>query len=560
MPIKSKIQASEKPIDKIFSNDYSFEIPFYQRSYSWKIDQVEALLDDLIYFAFQEDNFDNLRPYFLGSIVLIKEDGPSAKVIDGQQRLITLTILFSALRELLPKLKVYITKRIYEEGDPLARTEDKFRLSVRERDMEFFSKYIQLPEGFSELPLEESLSDSQDNMRTNALYLKQRLEKDYTEDNLRLLAQYIVQKCYLVVVSTSDEDSAFRIFSVLNDRGLQLSNADILKAEIIGEIPKAEQEIYSKKWEELEEELGIDRFKYLFGHIRMIDRKAKAKDTILKEIRDNIKPKDRPKEFIDKELIPYARAFDDIKRTSFESATNAEMINHYLELLNRLDNEDWIPPAILFLSKWGNIDTEKVVYHLTKLERLAFGLYVMRININGRIERYGKILSAIESNDFEELKSSLKFKKREIREIKEALAGRIYGTQFAKYLLLRLDEDLSEGEANYNLPIISIEHVLPQNPDESSEWMQLFSDGEEREELTNNLGNLVLLSRRKNAKAQNYDFERKKSRYFTGDSISSFVLTTEVLKYPQWTPEVIRNRQNQLLERCKNMWNLGDDD
>lgn len=560
MPLKSRIQASEQPIDKVFSNEYSFEIPNYQRPYSWKTDQVGALIGDIDYFAFQDDDFDELKPYFLGSIVLIKGDDPSAKVVDGQQRLATLTILFSVLRELLPDLKAHITKRIYEEGDPLARTKNKFRLSVRERDRDFFNKYIQLDGGLANLTTEESLTDSQDNIRNNAIYLRQELQEKYNKDKLRRLAQYIVQKCYLVVVSTSDEESAYRIFSVLNDRGMQLSHADILKAEIIGEMPETEQEVYTKKWEDIEQNLGIDQFKDLFAHIRMIHRKVKAKDSILKEIRDNLNPKEKPKEFIDKELIPYAKAFDEIKNTSFESTSNAEKINSHLGWLNQIDNEDWIPPAISFLAKWGNRDAKKVKRFLKRLERLAFGLYVMRVNINGRIERYGQILSAIEKDDLEAVKSSLKLEKSEKQSIRDALSGNVYGMQFTKYLLLRLDADLSEGEARYNYPIISIEHVLPQNPDGDSEWIELFPDEEEREKLTQCLGNLVLLSRRKNSKAQNYEFERKKSSYFVRDGVSPFALTTDVLNHDQWTPEVIRKRQNDLLERCKNIWKLGDDD
>lgn len=563
MSLKSKIEASEKVIDKVFSNDYSFEIPNYQRPYSWKEDQVIALLDDLSHFAFQKEKLEDSKPYFLGSIVLIKGDGTDAKVVDGQQRLITLTILFAIVRELLPELKKHITKRIYEEGDPLARTENKFRLSVRERDRDFFNTYIQMEDGIAKLSTEESLPDSQNNIRTNALCLKQKL-KEYSKDNLRHLVEYLVQKCYLVIVSTSDEESAYRIFSVLNDRGLQLTHADILKAEIIGEMANSEQDSYTKKWEDIEEELGIDQFKDLFAHIRMINRKVKANDSILKEIRDYVKPKENPSDFINNVLIPYARAFDDIKKASFESATNAELINHYLQWLNKLDNEDWIPPAIYFMSRWGNNDTKKVVDFLERLERMAFGLYVLRIGINGRIERYGKVLYAIENDDDDDdiftSEHVLSLTKEECQDIRAALASKVYGAQFTKYLLLRLDADLAEGEASYNYPIISIEHVLPQNPDGESKWIELFQDEAEREEYTHCLGNLVLLSRRKNSKAQNYEFDKKISSYFKNDGVSSFALTTDVLNYDQWTPEIIQKRQNELLGRCDNIWKLGSND
>jgi uncharacterized protein with ParB-like and HNH nuclease domain len=134
MPQRSIIQAGEQPIAKVFSSDYSFVIPNYQRPYSWKTDQVGDLLDDLTYFAFQEGDFEDLKPYFLGSIVLIKGDAPAAKVVDGQQRLTTLTILFAVLREQLPDLKGDITELIYERGSQLKGRPNRVRLSLRERD------------------------------------------------------------------------------------------------------------------------------------------------------------------------------------------------------------------------------------------------------------------------------------------------------------------------------------------------------------------------------------------------------------------------------------------
>jgi len=555
---KATIHGSEQPIVKIFSSDYSFTIPNYQRPYSWSVDQAGQLLDDLAFFAFQEYEYDDLKPYFLGSVVLIKdENNPSAQVVDGQQRLTTLTLLLAVLRELLPSLKSYITEVIYEKGNPVKGTKDRFRLQLRDRDQDFFNKYVQQEGGLAKIPEEASLPDSQANIRRNANHLKGMLAK-YTSEQLELLVKYAVQKTYLVVVSSSDEESAYRIFSVLNDRGLQLSHSDILKAEIIGAISRSEQDIYTKKWEDIEQELGIEKFKELFVHIRMISRKVKARDSILKEIRENLKPKDHPKEFIDQILIPYGNAFQDVKDKMFESVSeeNNKVINQYLIWLNRFDNDDWIPPAISFLTKWGQKDTAKVAEFLKGLERLAFGLYVMGIGINGRIERYGKVLSGIE-NEKEIISADfgLTLTKEECDQIVNILSGDIYGQKFDNYLLLRLDSFLSHGEATYNYPIISIEHVLPQTPEKDSQWASNFDDMA-RKELTHCLGNLVLLSRRKNSASQNYDFDIKKTRYFMKDGVSPFALTTDVINRPSWTPDVIRDRRNQLVGNCKTIWML----
>ncbi len=89
-----KIQATEYSISKVFSNDFVFTIPLYQRPYAWTTEQAGELLEDLI-TALGDGNktIDEINPYFLGSIVLIKGDKPDAQVVDGQQRLTTLTIL-----------------------------------------------------------------------------------------------------------------------------------------------------------------------------------------------------------------------------------------------------------------------------------------------------------------------------------------------------------------------------------------------------------------------------------------------------------------------------------
>lgn len=574
---ESILQASEKSIYKIFSRDYYFEIPYYQRPYSWGSDQVEELIDDLSHFAFQNDKFDDLKPYFLGSIVLIKQDKdkPAAKVVDGQQRLTTITIILSVLRDMLSDFRDSITKLLYEKSDPLIGSDNKLRLTVRSQDVDFFNQYINIEGGISKIPTDGNLSDSQKKFRNNAFSIRKMfdgIKEDYGEEHLKLFAKYLIQKCYLVVVSTSDQESAYRIFSVLNDRGMQLSHADILKAEIIGKIENKDklQEQYSKKWEDLEEQLGVENFKNLFAHLRMIRLKTKPQETILEEVRDYVDSayisSEMPKSltcFIDEELEPYAIAFDDIKNMSFESDSNSEKINQYLKWLNLLDNENWIPPVISFLAKWRAKDsrdrtTQEIVKFLKNLERVAFYLYVNRVNINGRIQRYKPILNSIENNDrFDAQDSSLYLNNDECKSIIYALSGDVYGSQFAKYALLRLDDSLSEDGAHYDHPIISIEHVLPQNPKADSNWTTHFPDENERESLTHCLGNLVLLSRRKNAMAQNYDFDKKKMKYFgTKDGVSTFAITTTVLKRKIWTPEVIHEIQNERLEQCKGIWQL----
>ena len=557
---KITIHGESYPISKIFSDEFVFKIPLYQRPYAWTTENAGALLEDLL--TFREDNAgngDDINPYFLGSIVLIKDYSPEALVVDGQQRLVTLTILLSALRHLTPRYANDITPFIYEKGSEIKGTSNRYRLTLREKDADFLKEYVQDEGGIEKLKnLDiEKLSDSKRNIAENTLHFINKLEK-LSEDQLLSLTQLVIRHCVIVGVSTPDFDSAYRIFSILNDRGLDLSITDIIKADVVGNIPLDEQDLYTEKWEDLEEALGRDIFRDLFAHIRMIHRKTKPKDTILKEIRQYIDPSNDPKIFIDNILIPYANAFDVIKNPSYQNYKSAGDVNSLLTCLNRIDNVDWIPPAILYYSK-NKYESGMLFDFFTDLERLAASLMILRANINQRLDRYGRLLTFIDSgDDLNQSNSPLQLTAQERSEILNVLNDNIYLIKnVPRYVLLRLDAVLSDGKASYEYPFITVEHVLPQNPSGSSYWTNNFTAKEDREEFVHKLGNLVLLSRRKNSQARNYDFNKKKRQYFTTDKgISPFVLTTQVLQEKEWTPEVIEKRQEYLIEILSELWRL----
>ncbi len=135
------LTAHEQPISKIFSDDYVFRIPSYQRPYAWTTEQAGELFDDLVESIDKDDgDVSDTSPYFLGSIVLIKQDAtPDADVVDGQQRLTTLTLLLAAIRATVaPASASYLTTLLYERGNPITGTQDRFRLTLRPRDSDFF--------------------------------------------------------------------------------------------------------------------------------------------------------------------------------------------------------------------------------------------------------------------------------------------------------------------------------------------------------------------------------------------------------------------------------------
>ena len=133
----AKITATEQNLAEVFGDHYSFDIPLYQRPYAWTDEQVGVLLDDLT----DAMRRDSEGPYFLGSIVLIKSDGnPKSEVVDGQQRLTTLTMLLCVLRDISSNdaLDVFIR----QSGNQFKGAKDSFRLTASQRDRSFFEENI----------------------------------------------------------------------------------------------------------------------------------------------------------------------------------------------------------------------------------------------------------------------------------------------------------------------------------------------------------------------------------------------------------------------------------
>lgn len=364
-----------------------------------------------------------------------------------------------------------------------------------------------------------------------------------------------------MVVSTPDLSSAYRIFSILNDRGLDLSSADILKADIIGQIPEDAQQTYTTRWEDTEELLGREAFDDLLGHIRTIYRQsARMRETMLDEFRRHvIGVVGNSQRLIDDLVVPLGRAYDVILRASYHHADGADRVNEPLRWLNRVDHSDWMAPAILYLSRHHN-HPERLARFFNELERLAASLMIRRQYAHRRIPRYARLLAAIERGDDLSISTSpIQLSPEERDATISALSGDFYlmSSRPRQYVLLRLDSSLAGTEAIYNRRTITVEHVLPRNPGEDSEWMRKFPTLEERAMHVHRLGNLVLLSGMKNANASNYDFARKKQVYFAArNGVSPFALTTQVLQEEEWAPAVIERRQQALIDHLRQIWRL----
>jgi hypothetical protein len=558
---RQPLKAAEIPLGKLFSNDFDFVIPEYQRPYTWGTDETMQLLSDL-QSALERDTDE---PYFLGSVVLVKEEGDTkSEVIDGQQRLTTLSLILGVLRDLVDNpnmsraIHEFLEKPAVEWDDDQPATP---RLALRPRDKRFFNEYVQTVDGTAQLvDISNNVTetDSQRAIRDNAKALRAELE-GWDQEQLKALFKMMGARTFMVTVSTPDLNSAYRIFSVMNSRGMPLAPPDIFKSQVIGAIPDSDKQHYADLWEKLEEDLGRDEFANLFLYIRAVSSQTRAVRSLLTEFPEQVLNKyllaDDGKGFIKEVLEPYARADVRLNSADFAGADWAG-VNAWLKRLGQLDNDDWRPVALWALKHHGD-DPVFLEAFLQKLERLAASMLLRRLYATPRAQRYMELLSqlvegtGIDSPAFE-------LSDREKEESIHTLDGELYTyTRIRKYVLLRLDSALANDPgASYDHNLITVEHVLPQTPSEGSDWLQDFTE-DEREYWTHRLGNLLLLNRRKNSQAQNYDFEKKKEAYFTSNSgVAVFALTTQVLQEPVWTPEVIERRQADLKALLIKEWQL----
>jgi uncharacterized protein with ParB-like and HNH nuclease domain len=562
-----KIFGGDFKVSDIFSKKFDFFIPGYQRPYAWTDEEAGQLFDDLSGFFASAEGIRE-EPYFLGSIVLIKqEECAHSQVIDGQQRITTLTILLSVLASKLDiKNQESLFSYLCEPGNKFEKILPKPRLTLRDKDREFFFKYIQNMGKIEDLiTLDEAkLSESQKNIKNNARCFVQRIS-DFSAEQSFKFASAIITQCYLVVVSTPTTTSAYRIFSVLNNRGLELLPTDIIKAEIIGNVPEkgdkdgTSRDDYTTKWENKEDTLGRTAFNELFTHIRSIYKKDKQQKTLMEEFKSHVLSVEKdPMVFIDNVLIPFADAFDLIKKAAYKSTENAADINNSIKWLLRIDNVDWMPSAILF-TKLHAEESKLMANFFKSLERLTASLFIRRYNINDRIKYFGELTKAVETGqDLWAAGSPLQLTDQDKKDTIDVLSSDIYSMKKTRvYIMLRLDSWLSESAAEYDHEILSIEHVLPQTVEPGSEWDLKWPDSTRRAAWVNKLGNLILLSRYINSSAQNYDFKKKKGKYFTSkEGVSSFAITTGVLAESEWTEAIISKRQTDLIAKLKEGWEL----
>ena len=547
--MNSEIKAEKKEIKSLFS-DFWFVIPEYQRSYVWDTDNIQDLLDDL-WFAYKNKPNDE---YFLGSLVLKKTEEKEFneyEVLDGQQRLTTFFLLMAVLKDISKNktLKKTFQERVYQEKNEFDYIPERVRIVYKIRDNveNFIKEYILVDEGTLNLEIEKYIESNNTSIShmANAIKEMKSFFSDKDDQDIENFCKFLGGKLVFIYVSTESKEDAFRMFTILNNRGIPLTSADILKSMNIGEVPNEEKNKYAEKWEEIEGYLGKD-FNRFLSLIRTILVKEKANLNLLDEFEKNIYDKELLRK--GKDTIDLIESYTDIyNKTILEPKLTSYEYNKIAIMNIGLPSSDWIPPVLFFAKKFGY---DKLPDFLKKLEFKFTSDWLSQYSSTERIKNMNEILKEIEKEGqtVDGLLNNDELFKINKDNLENALnRNDFYRKKYARYILLKYEFLKSSNTALIsNYKNISIEHILPQNPNENSQWRNDFTK-DEIEDLKHNLGNLILINGKKNASLGNLDFAEKKEKYFK-ERIDIFPSGKIFLQQSEWKPQSIKNRQEEVIK------------
>lgn len=552
---KGLIEANKGILKKIFSEEFWFIVPQYQRPYVWQEENIQELIDD-IYYAFE--NKQNSE-YFLGALVLkrtTEKEFREYEILDGQQRLTTLCMMMAVIRDLIkkPQYKYTLSQMIYQEENELLKVPSRNRIKYNTRDKvkDFVKDYIIANGSTRKRDLVNYHEDTNISVSNMAKAISTMHTIFENKENLEAFAVFLLNNVLFIYVSTDNTEDAFRLFTILNDRGIPLSNADILKSINIGEIGEEDLDEYSKHWEYLEEKYhkGFDRF---LSFVRTILLKNKPSSNLLDEYEKNIYQKNilkKGKNTIDF-LIELDGIYDKIIDLNDENLSN-EYKNLVTIMKLGLHSDEWIPTVLSYFLKFEYYNLDEFI---KKLEYKFIGDLMSNVSPSKRRENLNNIIKTIEIVSKENM--DILFENRELFDIdknifRKNINGDIYGKKYTKYLLLKMEYLMNDNSVYLsNYKEISIEHVLPQNPLKKSHWRRDFTE-EQRKLWTNKLSNLVLISNKKNVKLANLDFKKKKEEYLKNrmDVFNSSKIFLD--KSSKWDETNLRNRQNIMVNMLIN--------
>ncbi len=542
------LRAQESTLIDLFRPGIEMAMPPYQRSYSWKKPEALDLFNDLI------EATETGEPHFIGAIVLVREANGTRLIVDGQQRLTTLTILLAILRDLESDQNqsdqlhaMIVNDKNDQSGNGIA-----WRVSLNHMDRHFFRESVQIRDATLKQDIEPSGSDSQKYLNGNTDLLRECVKKLSQKDRFKL-AETLKTQVPLVKVMVPDWDGGHKVFKVLNTRGKAPNNHDIIKTDLLNHA-KLSLDLsnrFSRQWSEHEARLGGSGFDSLLNHIRILyNRNTKATPAGFgKAVLGRIDTR----RFLAEELPRYGAAFATVDGDNPDLGDLTDAVRTPLNHLRLIDHHLWRAPALRFLVNHDG-DPKTALRFFTMLERLAFAMMLIVTESDKRLRRYGRIAEIADKPETVlAARGPLSLSRDEIRKIGVRLHGRFGSYNQRRAIALRLNAAIDGGQALGPDNGATVEHVLPRNLPKDSPWHLSWPNPAQHRELCDTIGNFVLLSQNANQVADNKGFDEKLALYFQSGE-AEYALTRDLQNQPTWTPEIVRTRTKRLAEILMQDW------
>ena len=520
----SDLNISQKDIYSIFSErGVKFFIPDYQRPYSWEREQCETHWEDFKVFAIPNDDADlfddDNDEYFLGTILTFLNDSKQKEVIDGQQRLITLLLLMRAFYETVDKndnrIRQDIEKCIWHigrDGEP-DKTKIKIKSEVAAEDeIKEFEKIIS--DG-------KATKGNKSRYAENYRYFQRKISefKQETPDNFSDFVRRILYNCILLPIETSKQDTALRIFTTLNDRGMKLSDSDIFKAQFYKfyrDQGRQEKENFIRRWKDLEEfcnknfhpRTGTPLDDLFMRYMYFLLAKSGTKNDTFKGLRPYYEKNGYEvlrKEETFEELVTLKNFWQDIFNRDETKFSNS--ILKKIFVLSYCPYSLWsYIVSLYFMGNKENLAEKKFLKFLDKVT-LVFLLHAIANPGVHSVRRpffleFQNILHGREMT-FRDTRQDKKFFREQLVNMKFSNTKPITRAMLAWWAFENSDQELPDLGMK-----LHIEHIYAKNHNE-------FEPLEETENLEL-LGNKSLLEERINIRAADYRFSDKR-KFYLGD-------------------------------------------
>ena len=558
------MKASERKITKLFSeSDTVFSIPVYQRDYNWQEKQCQRLFKDIL----QTGKNEKVSSYFLGSIVYIHDGiyGVGEKefhVIDGQQRMTTLTLLFLAIYfKLKGTILAKDADKIYNQYvvNPYSEKEIKLKLLPPEENLYILNKISH--NKFNEL---EAFQDR--NMLKNYLFFEKELE-NLSFDDMKHLSNGIEKLIYIDIALEKGKDDPQKIFESLNSTGLDLSQGDLIRNYILMDLERGEQNrIYKEIWIPIENNCKVSDGSEITSYVSDFIRDYLT----LKTEKISSKPKvfETFKAYYEKEndekledMKKYSEAYSYIIKPSLEKDRDIQRELDYLKSLDKtvintfligilkdykdniLEKDELVNMLILLQSYlWRRYITEKPTNALNKIFQGMYG----KISRSGNY--YENLVDVLMAEDFptdEELESALKLKN--VYKDKEKL----------NYVFKKLENYNHNELIDFENEKITIEHIFPQKPNKA--WKENYSDNELEQMISfkDTISNLTLTG--SNSNLSNKAFHEKRDDEVHGYKNSKLYMNKYLGRLEEWNLLSMEARFESLYDDIIKIWKRPED-